>query len=226
MEQPVSDITFHFPDRREIAAAASSGRVRPRSQVIFCLEGEEGSEPEQRVHWVPARVARSFEHDHPEPPCPYREAREALEARENKLCLAALTEMLGRRDYGTEEARRKLRHAGFRASAIDHALERAQELRFLDEERFLVSYIEERLRSGMGEAQDRGGPSPARLGPPYALGVSRSLLLGRRRSRAGLRGACAQSRSRAECLRAARSPSHGQRVPVSHSRAGSSHTPR
>lgn len=171
MEQPVSDITFHFPDRREIAAAASSGRVRPRSQVIFCLEGEGGREPEQRVHWVPARVARSFEHDHPEPPCPYREAREALEARENKLCLAALTEMLGRRDYGAEEARRKLRHAGFRPTAIDHALERAQELRFLDEERFLVSYIEERIRRGWGrlkiEADLRQRGSDPHMLPGY-----------------------------------------------------------
>ena len=149
MEQPVIAIEVAYPARKEGAFPTAVGSMRPRAQVTFEFEGRaEGVD--SRSHWVPPRVARAFKCDLPELPCSYERATRQLDELEKKLCLAALTEMLGRREYGVHEAERKLRQAGYRQSAIEHALNRAQELRFLDEERFLRSYIDERIRRGWG----------------------------------------------------------------------------
>ena len=171
MTGDIVDIEVRYPDRRELAASSSAGRMRPRAQVLFHLDGAVERDAEPRSQWVPPRVARSFEQNLPELPCSYHDASAALDACEQKLCLVALTEMLGRRDYGEREAQRKLQHAGFRPTALAYALERARELRLLDEERFLASYVEERLRRGWGrrkiEADLRQrGSDPYRL-PGY-----------------------------------------------------------
>lgn len=149
MEQSVTAIEVAYPTRKEGAFPSSIGSMRPRAQVIFDLE-RGGGVSDTRTHWVPPRVARAFERDLPELPCPYDQATRLLDELEKNLCLSALTEMLGRREYGAHEAERKLHQAGFRRGAIGHALKRAQELRFLDEERFLRSYIDERIRRGWG----------------------------------------------------------------------------
>ena len=62
-----------------------------------------------------------------------------------------VTEMLSRRDHATGEVRDKLARYGFHQLAIDFAVERATEYRFLDENRFCSYFIEERKRRGWGQ---------------------------------------------------------------------------
>ena len=62
-----------------------------------------------------------------------------------------VTEMLSRRDHATGEVRDKLARYGFHQPAIDFAVERATEYRFLDENRFCSYFIEERKRRGWGQ---------------------------------------------------------------------------
>ena len=70
---------------------------------------------------------------------------------ERKCALTMVTEMLSRRDHATGEVRDKLARYGFRAAAIEFAVERATEYRFLDENRFCSYFIEERKRRGWGQ---------------------------------------------------------------------------
>lgn len=167
----VTDITVSFPDKQSSTFANGAGRMKPRAEVSFMLEEDAAHSGGMRKQWVPPRVARAFLKDLPAFPCEYDIASEALDALEKKLCLIYLTEMLGRREYGHGEAERKLIHAGFRPTAVFHALERAQDYNFLNEERFLASYIEERIRRGWGrrkiEADLRARGSDPRTLPGY-----------------------------------------------------------
>ena len=146
----VTDITVSFSDKQSSSFATGAGRTKPRAEVSFMVDGDDTHRDGVRKQWVPPRVARAFLKDLPAFPCEYETASAALDGLEKKLCLIHLTEMLGRRDYGRGEAERKLALSGFRPTAITFALERAKELNFLSEERFLASYIEERIRRGWG----------------------------------------------------------------------------
>ena len=151
MEYTVQDISVNYPTRRSSSFMDDAHGVKPRAEVVFSIEDESRHAVESRSHWVAPRVARAFEHDLPTLPCSYEYGCDCLSALEKRICLIVLTEMLGRRDYGTQEAKRKLVQAGFRTTAIEDAINRSVELRFLDESRFMRSFIEERLRRGWGK---------------------------------------------------------------------------
>lgn len=87
----------------------------------------------------------------PDLPCDWDNFREAVQLIERKCALTMVTEMLSRRDHATGEVRDKLARYGFRQPAIDFAVERATEYRFLDENRFCSYFIEERKRRGWGQ---------------------------------------------------------------------------
>lgn len=99
---------------------------------------------------VPTRVGRILLAEGIPLPQDEEAAFDAIHSLEGRVCLAMLTEMLSRRDHGTEEARRKLALYGFRDIEIDAALERATELRFLNDDRFVSYFIDERKRRGWG----------------------------------------------------------------------------
>lgn len=97
------------------------------------------------------RVARLYVKNRPDLPCAWDDFREAVQLIERKCALTMVTEMLSRRDHATGEVRDKLARYGFRQPAIDFAVARATEYRFLDENRFCSYFIEERKRRGWGQ---------------------------------------------------------------------------
>lgn len=145
MEAEVTELTYSYPDRAARAAAAQPMRKKPAARITATLAGGAS-----RELFVPTRVARAFEAAAPELPLPYTTLRELVFAKEDAICYAVLVDMLARRDHAEAEARRKLELAGYRAASIDMALSRAREARFLNDERFAVSFIEERLQRGWG----------------------------------------------------------------------------
>lgn len=162
----VQDIEYRFPERKVSSFLGAPARKRPRAEVVFELV--DGS---TRSGWVPPRVARSFQKAEPDLPCSYRSAMDALLALEERACFTALTEMQSRREHSSDEAHSKLLQQGFRESSVDRAIERARDLRFIDDARFMASFIDERLRRGWGrrriEAELRlRGVDPAEL-PGY-----------------------------------------------------------
>lgn len=100
---------------------------------------------------VPIRVGRILTKDGIPLPQDEEAAFDAIHSLEERVCLTMLTEMLSRRDHATEEARGKLRLYGFRDIEIDAAIVRAQELRFLNDDRFVSYFIDERKRRGWGQ---------------------------------------------------------------------------
>lgn len=158
----VEDIEFEFPSRATQGFSAPN-RKKPRARVRFVLEGGR-----ERDAWVPARVARLFNKNLPEEPCTLERALGELSALEERQCFVALTEMLSRRDHSVHEAHDKLLCAGFKPASVDRAVERAEDLRFLNDARFTESFIEERIRRGWGRRKvelelARRGVDPARV---------------------------------------------------------------
>lgn len=84
-------------------------------------------------------------------PCDVDAAFDHIHELEFRVCFTVLTEMLGRRDYGETEMRRRLLCYGYREAEINRAIQRATEFKFLNEERFLISFIDERKRRGWGK---------------------------------------------------------------------------
>lgn len=138
------DIEVRLPDKARRASVSYSAK-KPMAEVTLTLENGRS-----REIVVPTRVGRALQAEGIPLPQDEDGAFDAIHALEGRICLTMLTEMLSRRDHGTEEARRKLALYGFRDSEIDAALTRAGELRFLDDDRFVSYFIEERKRRGWG----------------------------------------------------------------------------
>lgn len=145
MDVDVTALTFRYPDRAARAAASQPLSKKPAARIIASCD-----DTQDRVLFVPVRVARHVEQDAPELPLAYASLRERVFAAEDALCYAVLIEMLERRDHSVAEARRKLDVAGYRSDTIEHAIARAQEARFLEDARFARTFIEERIRRGWG----------------------------------------------------------------------------
>lgn len=146
MPYTVSDFSVVFPDKKAASSFSSGyGAKKPKAQIK--IELEDGYD---RELWIPVRVARAFVKDKPSLPIDYDELKEHVGALERSCALTMVTEMLSRRDHATGEVRDKLAAYGFRQDAIDHAVKRATDLRFLDDHRFCSYFIEERKRRGWG----------------------------------------------------------------------------
>lgn len=166
MSDMVQDIEYRFPERGASSFGGAPARKRPRAEVVFTLE--DGA---SRSGWVPPRVARLFQKNEPDLPCAYRAAMDGLLALEERVCFTALTEMQSRREHSCSEARTKLLQQGFREPSVDRAIERARELKFINDTRFMTSFIDERLRRGWGRRRievelKHRGVDPAEL-PGY-----------------------------------------------------------
>ncbi len=145
MDELVIDVAVTLPERRAPQLASGPAARRPQATVTFsCERGHEAS------YRVPARVGRLYAKDVPELPQELAACIDQLRALERKICFAHLVEMLSRREHGEAEVKRKLASYGYRQSSIDAAVERAQDLRFLDERRFVTAFVEERMRRGWG----------------------------------------------------------------------------
>ena len=102
---------------------------------------------------VPVRVGRILMGDAISLPLPEDEAFDAIHALEGRICFNLMTEMLSRRDYAAGELREKLRLYGYRDEEIDPCLDRARDLRFVNDARFASYFIEERKRRGWGRVK-------------------------------------------------------------------------
>ncbi len=66
---------------------------------------------------------------------------------------AAAVDLLSRRDHSEAELRQKLRRRGFSADAIEFALQRMQDYRYQDDDRFAESWVRSRM-SGVGRSRN------------------------------------------------------------------------
>ena len=144
MSLQVTDIEVRLPDKARRASSSFSAK-KPMAEVTLTLDNGRS-----REIVVPTRVGRILQKEGIPLPQDEDGAFDAIHALEGRVCLTMLTEMLSRRDHGTEEARRKLALYGFRDIEIDAAIERASELRFLNDDRFVAYFIEECKRRGWG----------------------------------------------------------------------------
>lgn len=170
MSENVVEIDIALPPKGSTGMGGALPYRRPRAEVRFSLENGD-----VRSGWVPPRVARLYEKALPDLPCTYRSAMDALMELESRVCFTALTEMQSRREHSSHEVRSKLQQHGFRVTSIDAAIERALDLKFLDDARFMASFIDERLRRGWGrrkielELKRRGVDPRALPGYPEAF---------------------------------------------------------
>lgn len=144
MSLQVTDIEVRLPDKARRASSSFLAK-KPMAEVTLSLDNGHS-----REIVVPTRVGRILLAEGIPLPQDEDAAFDAIHAIEGRVCLTMLTEMLSRRDHGTEEARRKLSLYGFRDIEIDAALQRATELRFLNDDRFVSYFIDERKRRGWG----------------------------------------------------------------------------
>ena len=144
MSYQVTDIEVRLPEKGQRASSFSAHK--PMAEVSLVLDCGRS-----RDIVVPVRVGRILQKEGISLPQDEERAFDAIHALEGRVCLTMLTEMLSRRDHGTEEARRKLLLYGFRDLEIDAALSRATELRFLNDDRFVEYFIDERKRRGWGK---------------------------------------------------------------------------
>lgn len=137
------ELEVRFPERSRASSSFSANK--PMAEVTCVLDSGRS-----REIVVPVRVARILRDCPPAFPLEEQEAFDAIHAIEERCCFALLTEMLARRDYATEEAATKLARYGYRTQEINTVIARAQEARFLNDDRFARTFIEERKRRGWG----------------------------------------------------------------------------
>ena len=122
MSYTVTEATVVFPDKKA-ASSFSSGYASKKPCAHIDCDFEGGFE---RSIWIPVRVARLYVKNRPDLPCDWDDFREAVQLIERKCALTMVP-------------------------AIDFAVARATEYRFLDENRFCSYFIEERKRRGWGQ---------------------------------------------------------------------------
>lgn len=142
----MTDIEVRLPDRKRASSSFSS--KKPMAEVSCIMEN--GC---SREIVVPVRVGRILMGDAIPLPLPEDEAFDAIHALEGRICFNLMTEMLSRRDYAAGELREKLRLYGYRDEEIDPCLDRARDLRFVNDARFASYFIEERKRRGWGRVK-------------------------------------------------------------------------
>ena len=142
----MTDIEVRLPDRKR--ASSSFSARKPMAEVSCIMEN--GC---SREIVVPVRVGRILMGDAISLPLPEDEAFDAIHALEGRICFNLMTEMLSRRDYAAGELREKLRLYGYRDEEIDPCLDRARDLRFVNDARFASYFIEERKRRGWGRVK-------------------------------------------------------------------------
>lgn len=138
-------IEVTYPTRTSSSFTYGPGRFKPKATVEMIREDARAF-----TYHVPVKVARTFESTEPELPCPFEAARELLLGLERKLCFSTLVDALSRRDHSEAELRSKLAIYGYFPTSIDEAVARAAELHYLDDERFIERFVEERVRRGWG----------------------------------------------------------------------------
>lgn len=141
----VVEVDIAFPERGSSSYASSFSKKKPMARMTF-LDADGDSE----VVWVPVRVARTVKKNALVLPVPSEQLWSKIHEIQSATCLAQLTDLLARRDYGTEEARRKLQDYGYRVREINEAIDRAKKLRYLSDTRFVSSFIEQRKARGWG----------------------------------------------------------------------------
>ena len=146
MNNDVLTIDVEYPQAKSSSFSTGYRSKKPRACIKATLE-----HAAERSFWVPPRVARLFMKDKPALPCPYESVKDAISELEAKTALVYVTEMLSRRDHSCGEVREKLATAGYHDNAISYAVDRALDLRFLDDVRFARYFIEERKRRGWGQ---------------------------------------------------------------------------
>ena len=142
----MTDIEVRLPDRKRASSSLSSRK--PMAEVSCIMEN--GC---SREIVVPVRVGRILMGDAISLPLPEDEAFDAIHALEGRICFNLMIEMLSRRDYAAGELREKLRLYGYRDEEIDPCLDRARDLRFVNDARFASYFIEERKRRGWGRVK-------------------------------------------------------------------------
>lgn len=141
----VCALDIAYPDAAARRRAAASGYRAAASIHLECADGtREDIE-------LPVRVARAVADEPPALPASHDEVFAALAAIEACVCFAVTVDLLSRRDHAEEELSRKLKRSGYRRPAIDAAIARARENRFVDNDRFAAYFIEERKRQGWGK---------------------------------------------------------------------------
>lgn len=143
----VVDLEVTLPERRAGSSFGSYSNRKPMAEVRLVLDNGD-----DRAIVVPVRVGRLLRKEGSlAMPCEIDVAFDRIHSLEASVCFTMLTEMLSRRDHGTGEARSKLAAYGFRDVEIDASIKRATEMHFLNDSRFIESFIEERKRRGWGE---------------------------------------------------------------------------
>lgn len=140
----VCALDIETPDAAARKRAAASGK-KAQAHIVL-IDTDEGREPIA----VSPRVARALRDEMPALPSSRESVLDAIAAIEARVCFAVAVDALSRRDHAEGELARKLRHAGYRSEAVDAAIARAREMRFVDDVRFASYYIEERKRAGWG----------------------------------------------------------------------------
>lgn len=145
----VSAIDIRLPERGSSQGFGGSSYGR-KPMATAVIQRDDGVE---KTISIPVRVARVLLKDDRIDRLPLSEDEVFTRIRtvEERVCFTMLAEMLSRRDHGSEEAREKLKAFGFLGDDIDRAIDRATELRFLNDDRFVASFIEERKRRGWGK---------------------------------------------------------------------------
>lgn len=141
----VCDFKVLFPEKKSSSFNGGYRSVKPKAQIACTMEPKE-----TQSLWVPVKVARSLVKDRPILPLTIYEFKAVLAEREYRCALVLIGEMLERRDHSSGEIREKLRRYGFAEPAIDRAIQRAMELRLLNDGRFAALFIETKKRSGWG----------------------------------------------------------------------------
>lgn len=142
----MTDIEVRLPDRKR--ASSSFSPRKPMAEVSCHMEN--GS---TREIVVPVRVGRILMGDAIGLPLEEERAFDAIHDLEGRVCFTLMTEMLSRRDYASDELHHKLKLYGYRDEEIDSCIERASQLRFINDARFATHCIEERKRRGWGRSK-------------------------------------------------------------------------
>lgn len=142
----VFDIDVILPTKEERKRLAAYSSKKPMARVLLSV-----SNGGVREIVVPARVGRVLLADPISVPCDENEAFDQIHELEFRSCCSLITDLLSHRDYSSGELTRKLLLYGFRDVEIQRAVDRAHDRRYLDDRRFAVNFIQERIRRGWGQ---------------------------------------------------------------------------
>ena len=146
IEHPI-ELAIELPERTRVAL----GQSKPRATLVFTTP--EGGEERMGVPVALAKRLQSKLDDDALEASSRAELMHLIGEHARSCAMERIAALVNMRDYSEHDFKRKLRLDGYASSTVEACVQRAKELRLIDDRRYADAYIRSKVSQGWGRSR-------------------------------------------------------------------------